>query len=202
MESQRGFRSIRQREDDAGQGRRGLGSRGSAALEFALVIPMVVMLVLGVVDFGNVYNQWAGLRSGVAAGARFGSVANFGATSACPLTFVGGTAPSADLQNLMCLVKSSIGLPQSGVRIDVLISDPTLSTTGTAWLVGGGLTLCAEYPVLSVTGAFGSAFGGHYLRSKTTIRIEQAASQVETQGAETDPSGSGWAWCTPYNSGP
>ncbi len=33
------------------------GERGAAAVEFALVLPLLVALVLGIVDFGRAYNQ-------------------------------------------------------------------------------------------------------------------------------------------------
>lgn len=167
-----------------------------------MVAPVLVLLAMGVIDFASVYNNWSGMRQGVWAGARAGSVATFGAGATCPLTFSGGgSAPSADLQSLMCLAKGQIGLSQSSVRIDILISDPTLQNTGASWQVGGGLTICAQAPLASATGALGSALSGHWLRSKTTIRIEQASPNIETQGYEVDSSGQGWAWCTAQNTG-
>lgn len=165
-----------------------------------MVAPVLVILAMGVIDFASVYNNWSGMRQGVWAGARAGSVANFGTGVSCPLTFTGGgSAPSADLQSLMCVTKNQVGLSQSSVRIDILISDPTLQTPGASWQMGGGLTVCAEAPVTSATGALGTALSGHYLRSKTTIRIEQASPNIETQGYEADSSGGGWAWCTAQN---
>lgn len=168
-----------------------------------MVAPVLVILVMGVVDFASAYNNWSGMRQGVWAGARAGSVANFGLGTTCPLTFSGGgSAPSADLQSLMCLVKSEVGLSQSTVRVDILISDPTLQTSNASWQMGGGLTVCAESPVTSTTGVLAAALSGHWLRSKTTIRIEQASPNIETQGYEADSSGQAWAWCTAQNTGP
>jgi hypothetical protein len=158
---------------------------------------------MGIIDFGGTFNSWSTLRQGVWAGVRAGSVTNFASAPSCTLTFTGGgSAPSSDLQNLMCLAKAQIGLNQTSTRIAVLIDDPTLQTSGASWAIGGGLTICAQISAKSATGLFAPVFGGHYLRSKTTIRIEQAATGSETQGYETDPSGGGWSWCTPQSPAP
>ena len=179
------------------------GERGSAAVEFAIVLPVLITLVMGIIDFGSLFSTWSTLRQGVWAGARAGSVANWSSAPSCTLTFTGGGAPpSTDLQSLMCLAKAQIGLNQASTRVDVLIDDYTLSTTGASWAVGAALTICAETPARSASGVFGSLFSGRYLRSKTTIRIEQPAANAETQGYETDPSGGGWSWCTPQSPAP
>jgi Flp pilus assembly protein TadG len=44
--------------------------RGAAALEFALVLPLLVMLVFGVITFGRAYQAKVELSSGVREGAR------------------------------------------------------------------------------------------------------------------------------------
>lgn len=171
--------------------------RGTAALELALVMPILAGLVMGIIDFGVTYQNWSALRQGTWAAARAASVANFGAGSSCSLTFTGGSTPSGDIEDLMCLAKVEIGLDQSSTRIDVVISDPTLTQLGYPWGVDGSVTVCAQIPAHSATGFFSGAFDGHYLRAKTTIRIEEPSANAETQGYEADPSGSGWSWCTP-----
>src|SRR5216684_4278997 len=94
---------------------RRLGERGAAMVEFALVIPLLVTVLLGIIDFGIIYNGWISLRQG--------SVANFGMSASCTLTFAGGgSAPSTDLQKLMCLAKNQIGLDATATRIKVLVS--------------------------------------------------------------------------------
>jgi hypothetical protein len=182
---------------------RGLGEKGSSAVELALVLPLFAMLVMAILDFGTTYNNWITVRQGVREGARQGSVANFGTDSTCGLTFTGGgSAPSADLENLMCLTKNQIGLPATATRIKILLVDPTLTTNGQSWTVGNALEVCAEYPAQSITGYFAGLLGGKYLESKTTIRIEAASQNSETEGYETDPTGKAWAWCTPSASSP
>jgi hypothetical protein len=180
-----------------------LGERGAAMVEFALVIPLLVTVLLGIIDFGIIYNGWISLRQGTREAARQGSVANFGMSASCTLTFAGGgSAPSTDLQKLMCLAKNQIGLDATATRIKVLVSDYALQNGGASWSVGNGLIVCAQYPAGSQTGFFGSLLSGHYLRTKTAIRIEQPASSPETEGFEADQSGGGWSWCSASASSP
>ncbi|MGY3564733.1 TadE/TadG family type IV pilus assembly protein [Sinomonas sp. RB5] len=44
--------------------------RGAAAVEFALVLPVLILLVLGIVDFGRVFNAQQTLTFAARAGAR------------------------------------------------------------------------------------------------------------------------------------
>jgi Flp pilus assembly protein TadG len=46
------------------------GERGAAAVEFALVLPLVVMLVFGIINFGRGYNAKIELTGAVREGAR------------------------------------------------------------------------------------------------------------------------------------
>jgi Flp pilus assembly protein TadG len=55
--------------------------RGASAVEFALLVPLLVMLVFGVIDFGIVLAQKQSLSSGARAGARYGSVNLYEPTS-------------------------------------------------------------------------------------------------------------------------
>lgn len=48
--------------------------RGASAIEFALVVPFLVMLIVGIAQMGRVYLADAGLRSLVADSARFASI--------------------------------------------------------------------------------------------------------------------------------
>lgn len=60
--------------------RRAGGDRGAAAVEFALVMPLLLLVVFGIVDFGRAYNMQIALtsaaREGVRVAALGGSVAD------------------------------------------------------------------------------------------------------------------------------
>ena len=48
--------------------------RGAAAIEFALVLPLLVLLVFGIVQFSIVYNRAQGLHAAAREGARLASL--------------------------------------------------------------------------------------------------------------------------------
>jgi len=48
--------------------------KGQALVEFALVLPLLVLLVFGLLDFGKAYNYWNDATHLTAAGARFAAV--------------------------------------------------------------------------------------------------------------------------------
>ncbi len=52
---------------------------GAAALEFALVVPVLLILVFGIIDYGLYFSNTLGARSGVREAARQGVVENFDA---------------------------------------------------------------------------------------------------------------------------
>src|SRR5690349_6552617 len=73
--------------------------RGAALVEFALVFPLLFMLVAGMIDFGMVFSNLNSTRQGVREGARQAVVADFGNDTACPIV---GAAPVATTKKLMC----------------------------------------------------------------------------------------------------
>ena len=85
---------------------RGRGERGAAALEFALVVPILMMLLIGMVTTGLVYSDHLGVTNAVREGARYGAAADatVGATWASSVQTrvkdvyfnASGTAPTDD----------------------------------------------------------------------------------------------------------
>lgn len=56
--------------------REGQGDSGAAAVEFALVLPILVLLLFGIVQFGHLFNQWQQLEHATREGARWASMQN------------------------------------------------------------------------------------------------------------------------------
>ena len=57
--------------------------RGASAVEFALVVPILLLVVFGIINFGIVLAQKASLANAVRAGARYGSVNAYAADHTC-----------------------------------------------------------------------------------------------------------------------
>src|SRR5436190_1256966 len=116
--------------------RRGPSDRGAAVVEFALLAPVFVLLVMGIVDFGVGISNNIAIRQGVREGVRQGAVGTFGSNSSCTLTGVSG-AP-ADTKALMCLAKTRIGGDFSKTRVKVeLVGD---------YVRGSAMRVCAQRP--------------------------------------------------------
>ena len=180
--------------------------RGAAAVEFAIVVPLLMLVVFGIIQFGTIYSDFISVREGTRDAARQGAVANFGPAfttgSPCDLTLASGSTPSADIEDLMCLVKNQIGLDGTDVRVDVLFAKPDFSGSDASWTVGDGLIVCSQFAIHTQTALFASILGDPFLKTKTTARIEQPSSNTETAGSEAAPTGSDWSWCTVSSSTP
>ena len=56
---------------------------GASAVEFAMILPLLLLVVFGVINFGFLLAQNATLASAVREGARYGSVNSYGGTHTC-----------------------------------------------------------------------------------------------------------------------
>jgi len=195
--------------------------RGQGMVEFALILPVFVLLLVGMIEFGSIYSKVISMRQGVREAGRQASVAVWGPgpPAPCPLTF-SGPAPSADIQRLLCLTKDQAGVGDV-VKVRVRFTNPDLTKVtelnrdvaqdasnppgycggpSGPCLVGNAILVCAIYPLQSLTGLF-QPFLDHpprYAKTKAAFRIENlsATPLAELGGGEADPSGGNWSWCT------
>lgn len=56
--------------------RRARGQRGAIAVEFALIMPILMLLVLGIIEFGFGYHAWDATQNAAREGARLGAVSD------------------------------------------------------------------------------------------------------------------------------
>jgi len=71
-------------------GNRGKNEKGVAALEFALVAPLLLMVLLGIVSYGYMLSFRQGMSQGAAEGARAAAVAAATATTAQKVAVAAG----------------------------------------------------------------------------------------------------------------
>ena len=120
--------------------------RGQTMVEFTIVLPVLLLLLLGILQFGIVFNNFITLTDAVRAGARQGSV---GRSVADP----SGAAISR-------VRASAANLDQAQLAVSV----------ASVWTQGADVTVTATYPYrISLLGMVVSSGS---LTSKSTERVE------------------------------
>jgi hypothetical protein len=154
--------------------------RGAAALEFALVVPVLIVLVMGIIDYGMFFSDRLAVKQGIREGARDAVVA---------------TGPGCGGPDLNCLagqIKDKIGAigGTTYVRVEVVETDETASPLGDGWLEGNDLLVCA---VVKETGLTGLTPVPKEIPDSVSMRIENDTPR-QSSGQTGMPSG-GWDWC-------
>ncbi len=124
--------------------------RGQSLVEFAIIVPILLTLVMGIVQLGLVYNNWVTLTDATRAGARQAAVSRgLADPNATAVARVKSSAADLDLS-----------------KLTVTVTPPT----GSGWTQGADATVQATYPysinIMGVVVASGN------LTSTTTERIE------------------------------
>jgi len=156
-----------------GQGRH---DRGAAAVEFALVVPLLLMLVFGIIDYGRFFFDSVSLRQGAREGARQAVVQMYGS---CTTGTVGA--------KIACSAKAAS---------DITMGTPVVHippVTG-GWAQGKQLLVCMQSQEQG-TGFVPLPAGG-ILKTKTYMSIEVGSPVVVPSYSDAAPTGSDWAWCS------
>ena len=175
--------------------RRGHGrhDRGAAAVEFALVVPLLLLLVFGILDYGRFFFDSVSLRQGAREGAR----------QAVVMTYGGRLAGSATLCKDLATVGAKIACSAKAAS-DITMGTPLVyvpaitPVTTPNWAQGKQLLVCMQSKERG-TGFVPFPAGG-ILKTKTYMSIE-----VDTAPVDIDPTyssdnaaliGSDWLWCS------
>jgi Flp pilus assembly protein TadG len=79
--------------------RRGRGRRGAAAVEFALILPVLMTLILGCIDFGRFAYSYVAVANAARAGGVSAMMNNFTATTKSTWTTNVATAAKAEMNS-------------------------------------------------------------------------------------------------------
>jgi Flp pilus assembly protein TadG len=127
---------------------------GQALVEFIIVLPVLLLIVLGIIQFGNVFRDYIALTDAVRVGARQASVSR--------------TLQNPEQVVIARVEKAAVNLDKSKMVISVEPWDPATQTP--TWAVSGDVTVRAEYPFkVNLLGLV--VFDGK-LHSRTTERVE------------------------------
>lgn len=147
---------------------------GAAAVEFALVLPVLLVLVIGIVNYGLWFNDSLSMRQGVREGARRAAVLN--STTACT-----GTGMAA----YACTTRAQ--MVESGGVAAVKVFAPN------GWVRGQEVVVCGMVTAVNFTNFVPMPAGG-LIKSQTTMSIENVT-PMPTDAIYAD--GGDFSWCTP-----
>jgi len=143
-------------------------------VEFALVVPILVVLLLGIVDYGIYFSDSLAIRHGIREGARDG------VTSIDP-----PCSPDPDLDCLADATVERIG----AVGGDALVRIETVGPGG--WREGNELLVCVH---VDETGVSGFTPMPGPIQESVRMRIEHNTTSGTTGESGMQPLG-GWDWC-------
>jgi hypothetical protein len=157
--------------------------RGAAAVEFALVVPILLAVMFGIVDYGLWFGDSLNIRQGVDEAARRAVVNDFGS---CP--------GASETEKTACVVKERIGAFGGTVYVKVSVIGPAPSKTAGNWAKGGQLLVCAMVKEEGLTGLTPMPKDG-ILHDLVHKRVEVTGGSSVPDFSDTPPTGSDWAWC-------
>ncbi|BCW55413.1 hypothetical protein StoSoilB19_27870 [Arthrobacter sp. StoSoilB19] len=121
--------------------------RGAAAVEFAIVVPVLVMLLLGIMEFSRAYNAQASLSAAARESVRVMAISNdpVASRTAAKNTAIALKPSLADSNITFKNLDSGTATCASGTRMKVTITYTLSTMTGIAGpftMTGQGAMLC------------------------------------------------------------
>ncbi|MFP5255711.1 MAG: TadE/TadG family type IV pilus assembly protein [Acidimicrobiia bacterium] len=141
------------------------GERGAALIEFALIAPVLFLLIFGIIEFGWAFFQMLDIRHGAREGARLAAVNFKSSSSPSPADQVG------EIVDELC------DRMDNGDGIFVQI-------TRTSDAVGEPFEVHVTKQLDQLTGFLGFALNGKTISSTVDSRIEQKATWASMGSAE------------------
>ena len=131
---------------------------GAALVEFAMVLPLLLILLFGVIESSWAFAQISDVRFGAREGARAAAV-NVG---------------DVDIVGQLVCDRMDIILPNQNVSVQLtpLTTSPTVSGEAS---VGASAQITVAADLKTLTGFFDAVFGGKSLTSTIEFRVEQPA---------------------------
>lgn len=168
--------------------------RGAVAVETAIILPVIILVLFGIVDYGLLFSNSLAVRQGVREAARATVVL-------VPEDATNGVLPnscgllSGNLSNVNCVTRAEIDPIAGTAFASAKIEEPDGTPTN-EWVVGNYLVVCAVVQTGGLTGLVPLPSGGE-VSSRIVMRIENGKgyingeSEIVNLGAAAD-SGPTW----------
>lgn len=146
------------------------GERGTALVEFALVIPVLLLVLFGTLDFAKAFNYWIDETHLAAEGARW-AVVNSNPGSGSLQQYIQQQADSSQLRGLA----------------HVCITFPTNPASGTSGQVGDpvDVTVTSDYNWMPFVASRASLAPSTAITGSATMRLEALPSNYSTGNGGT-----------------
>jgi Flp pilus assembly protein TadG len=131
---------------------------GAAAVEFALVSMILILLLLGIMQFGYLFYQWNEITHAAREGARWSALGKYA-----------GTVDTEDTVRYY-VAQAAPGMGLTDTDIDVSVLEPTLDDVGDPATVTVRWRVPIWTPLLQ--NLFNAPDNEFVLRSTATLRIE------------------------------
>jgi Flp pilus assembly protein TadG len=142
--------------------RRARGDAGASAVEFALVAPLLFLLIAGTIEFGWAFHQMMDTRHGARETARLVAV-NYRQTAASS-----GSTQTNQIVAAACARMDG--------KTEVKVTIDSLTTAA----IGGTAKVTITRPLRTLTGMLDFALAGKTLKSEVQTRQEQVATWSDT----------------------
>jgi Flp pilus assembly protein TadG len=163
--------------------RRG-ADRGAAAVEFALVTPLLLVILFGIIDYGIWFADSISARQAVRNVARQGAVEQFGSCG-------GGS----DLGNLACTLRAQMNEMSGTTRVRVAVADNPDGASGGTWTQGATLRICAMTQHQALL-PFVPLPNDGITTTRVDMPIESAVGTAPRTTVTDAPfTGYTWSWC-------
>jgi Flp pilus assembly protein TadG len=162
------------------RGRRVACERGQAVVELSLILPIVLLLIFGLVEFGKAFNYWIDMTHLANEGSRYASVNRW---PGCPDDQTQDCSPDTTLQTFLKNETNTTELKNGGtgnVPNPVSVSFCYPADTGVAGTAGQPIRVAVDtkYQLPIVNGllkffSFSPDVAEIHLKATSTVRLEQ-----------------------------
>lgn len=131
---------------------------GAELIEFALVLPMLLLVIVGIFDFGFMFRDFGVITNAAREGARIGVLTGYSTT---------------DVQTRAGTYITAAGLDATQATTAVAIEDLAVGGTATVKVVRVTVTYPHSFSFLGpIASLVGGSFGSVSLRAVSTMRVE------------------------------